>query len=203
MRFEQVRNNLIHKTRKHLRPVVKNRKAASYFTITLSLFSLSFFGLFALRPTLITAVSLVREVNDLKELSLDFENQISNIITAQSEYERIRNSIPLIDKSLPRGSEFTEFARSIETIAIKNEIILNQLQIDSAPISIPDKYDSLNQINFILIGVGNYQKVDSFLNDVVNSLRIITINSLDFSTEVGTVSGFLRMTLKGSTYYEP
>ncbi|OGF98836.1 hypothetical protein A2153_05230 [Candidatus Gottesmanbacteria bacterium RBG_16_38_7b] len=203
MRFEQIRYNLIHKTRKRLQPVVKNHKAASYFTITLSLFSLSFFGMFAIRPTLITAVSLVRELKDLNNLSLDYENQISSIITAQSEYEKIRNSITLLDKALPRGSEFTKFAKTMERLAVKNEITLNQLQIDAAPISIKKNTDSLNNINFILIAIGHYEKINSFLNDVVNSLRIITINSLDFSPEGGTVSGTLRMTMKGRAYYEP
>ena len=203
MRFDQIRTNLIHKTRKHLQPVVKNQKVASYFTITLSLFSLSFFGLFAIRPTLITAVSLVREVNDLKNLSLDYENQISNIITAQSEYEKIRKSVILLDKALPRNSEFTKFARTMERLAVKNEITLNQLQIDSAPISLLTKTDSLNHINFILLAAGHYEKIDSFLNDVVNSIRIITINTMDFSPEGGTVSGILRMSMKGRAYYEP
>src|SRR3989344_5651953 len=98
MIIDSIKNSLLHKTSKRIRPVLKNTKSASYFTITLSLFSLSFFGMFAIRPTLITAVSLVRELKDLNNLSLDYENQISSIITAQSEYEKIRNSITLLDK---------------------------------------------------------------------------------------------------------
>src|SRR3972149_7490430 len=93
MILNQMKVNFIHKTRKRFKPVLKNAKVASYFTITLSLFSMSFFGLFAIRPTLITAISLIKEVNDLKSLSLDYENKISNIILAQSEYERIRESL--------------------------------------------------------------------------------------------------------------
>src|SRR3990170_6098278 len=170
MQLSTIKHNFISRINKKLAPSFKNKKTVSYFTITLSLFSLSFFGMFAIRPTLITAVSLVRELKDLNNLSLDYENQISSIITAQSEYEKIRNSITLRDKALPRGSEFTKFAKTMERLAVKNEITLNQLQIDAAPISILKNTDSLNNINFILIAIGHYEKINSFLNDVVNSL---------------------------------
>ena len=203
MKIEQIKNNLIHKTRKRLAPVVKSPKAASYFTISLSLFSLSFFGLFAIRPTLITAVSLLKEVNDLRNLSQDFENKISNIISAQSEYEKIRNSITLVDKALPENSDLPKFARSMERMSIKNEITLNQLQIDSAPVSLSKNAGNLNNFNFIMIAVGQYEKLNAFLDDVVNNIRIINISSLDFSPEGGTESGIMRMSIKGKVYYEP
>ena len=203
MIIDSIKNSLLHKTSKRIRPVLKNTKSASYFTITLTLFSLSFFGLFAIRPTLITAVSLIKEVKDLRKLSLDYENKISNFITAQSEYERIRESIPLIDRALPQYSEFPGFARTMENIAIKNSFSINQFQIDAAPISLLPEVNKLNNFNFILVGIGNYDNSRHAIEDMVNSLRIVTIESLDFSTEGGTVSGNLRVSLKGKSYYEP
>ena len=164
---DYLKNSLIYKTRKRLKPVLRNTKTASYFTITLSLFSLSFFGLFAIRPTLITAVSLIKEVNDLNKLSLDYENKISNFITAQAEYEKIRESIPLIDKALPQTSEFPGFARTVENLAEKNQLLINQLQIDTAPISVLATPDKLGQFNFIMVGVGRYENVRLFLDDMV------------------------------------
>src|SRR3989338_5485359 len=159
-----IKNSLILKPRRRLKPVIQNRRTASYFTLTLTLFSLSFFGLFAIRPTLITAITLIKEVNDLKKLSLDYENKISNIILAQSEYERIRESL---------------------------------LNIESAPISIPQTNGLLSLFNFILIGVGAYENVNSYLADIYNYKRIVTINSMDFTPEGGTVSGILRISMKG------
>ena len=164
---------------------------------------MSFFGMFDLRTTLLTAVSLIKEVNDLRALSLSYETKISNIITAQSEYEKIRNSIPLIDKAIPQSSEFAKFAKGMETIATKNQISINQFQIDQAPISQIAAKGKVNQFNFILIGSGNYSNINSFLNDSVNSLRLITIGALDLSSEGGTISGILRMSMRGKAYYEP
>lgn len=198
-----IKNTFLHKTRKRFRPVLKNPKTASYFTITLTLFCLSFFGLFAIRPTLITAVSLIKEVNDLKNLSLANENKISSFIIAQSEYEKIRESLPLIDKAIPADSNFTGFARTIENLTEKNNVSLNQFQIDAAPISLLKSSGQLSSFNFIMIGIGGYNEVHQLIDDMVNSLRLMTINSLDFSTEGGTVSALLRVSVKGRAFYEP
>ena len=203
MLINVLKNNLIHRTHKRLKPVLKNKKTASYFTITLSLFSLSLFGLFAIRPTLITAVTLIKEVKDLRNLSLDYEKKISNIITAQAEYEKIRDSVPLIDKALPQYSDFPQFTSTMERLAFENQIEITQLQIDSAPISLSKPKNELKNFNFIMIGIGSYENAHSYIDGIVNSLRLITIDSLDFSPEGGTVSGTLRISLKGKAYYEP
>ncbi|KKS46067.1 MAG: hypothetical protein UV09_C0023G0021 [Candidatus Gottesmanbacteria bacterium GW2011_GWA2_42_18] len=58
-------------------------------------------------------------------------------------------------------------------------------------------------MNFILIGKGSYASVKNYLNDILNWKRIITVDSLDLVQEGGTVSGILRMTVKGTAYYEP
>ena len=203
MAFTDFKNSLLAKTHLRIKPVLKNSKSASYFTITLSLFCLSFFGLFAIRPTLITAVSLIKEVRDLKNLNLDYENQIGNIIRAQSEYEKVRDGIALIENALPPNADFTKLARGMETYAAENQFQLNQLQIDSAPISQLTEKQKLQKMNFILIGKGSYASVKNYLNDILNWKRIITVDSLDLVQEGGTVSGILRMTVKGTAYYEP
>ena len=203
MAFTDFKNSLLVKTHQRIKPVLKNSKSASYFTITLSLFCLSFFGLFAIRPTLITAVSLIKEVRDLKNFNLDYENQIGNIIRAQSEYEKVRDGIAFIEVALPPNADFTKLARGMETYAAENQFQLNQLQIDSAPISQLTEKQKLQKMNFILIGKGSYVSVKNYLNDILNWKRIITVDSLDLVQEGGTVSGILRMTVKGTAYYEP
>ncbi|OGG12271.1 hypothetical protein A2781_02625 [Candidatus Gottesmanbacteria bacterium RIFCSPHIGHO2_01_FULL_42_27] len=136
-------------------------------------------------------------------MNLDYENQIGNIIRAQSEYEKVRDGIALIENALPPNADFTKLARGIETYAAENQFQLNQLQIDSAPISPLTEKQKLQKMNFILIGKGSYASVKNYLNDILNWKRIITVDSLDLVQEGGTVSGILRMTVKGTAYYEP
>lgn len=185
-------------------PLIKSKKTASYFTITLSLFSLSFFGLFAVRPTIITATSLVKSVNDLKKLNSDYENKISSIVRAQSEYELIRNDLPLINLSIPANATFNSLAQNIEKYAQQENLTIIQFQIDPVPISNLPPANKLYSYHFNLIVIGDYSSLSLFIQHVLNWQRLTTITSLDMAREgSGDNKGLIRMTMKGSTYYEP
>src|SRR3989338_4873409 len=116
----------INKAYRKLTPLIKNKKTSSYLSLILSLFSISFFGIFAIRPTLITAVTLNKSVADLKKLDIEYENKISNIITAQSQYEKIRGDIPAIDQALPKDAAFNQLANALEKFAETSNVIIKQ-----------------------------------------------------------------------------
>lgn len=182
---------------------IQNRKTASYFALTFALFSLSFFGIFAIRPTLTTATSLVKSVADLKQLNMDYENKIGSLIRSQSEYEKLRDDLPLLDYALPNNSNFSSLAKTVERFAQQENVFLTQLAIDSVPISTPASSSKLNQYGFTIIGTGEYSSLSALISHLLNWQRIVTIKSLDFSQEGSSPSGILRLTLKALTYYEP
>lgn len=192
-----------NKAFKQITPIIENKKTASYFTLTISLFTLSFFGLFAVRPTLITAVSLMKQVSDLRKLYNDDENKIGSLIRGQSEYEKIRNDIKLIHTSLPTNSEFSKLAKTIEKFALQEDFSISSFQIDPVPISNTGQNGKLYDYGFSLVGIGKYSAVSSFLNHITNWKRIVNINSLEYTQTEGTTSAILRLSLKATTYYEP
>lgn len=199
----KINRGILSRADKRLLPIIKNNRTASYFTITISLLSLSFFGLFAIRPTIITAVSLIKSVSDLRKLNQNYENKISNIIQAQAEYEKIRQDIEKIETALPSNANFQQIARALENFAVRSNININQLQIDQAPISPLGKTQKMENTNFVLIATGNYPSVYSYISHLLNWKRIITIKSMEISQEASTASGNLHLTLKGSGFYEP
>src|SRR3989344_9056324 len=82
------------------KPFIADKKKNTYLTAILSLLTLSFFGVFAIKPTLTTAVSLHRDIQDLKALNAQYEEKITSIIKGQSAYEQIRDDIPLFYATL-------------------------------------------------------------------------------------------------------
>ncbi len=198
-----INRSLFTQAYKKLPQITKNKKTVSYFTISLSLFTLSFFGFFAIRPTIITAVKLIKSVSDLKKIDLEYENKISGIIRAQTEYEQIRDSLPLINLAIPGNALFHKLAQAIENFAQVSELSINQLQIDNVPISKLTPSGKLQKYSFSLIGTGNYQAMSFFVQHLINWKRIITINSLEMTREGGTDNKNLRIALKATAYYEP
>lgn len=197
-------NTILRKTSKRLPSInIKSKKTASYLTITLSFLSLSLFGLFAIRPTLLTAISLTKSVADLQKLNIDYENKIGNLIRAQGEFEKIRNDLPSIDAALPANASFAKLAQSIERYAKREDVAINQFQIDSVSISTLSASTTMSNFGFSLVGLGEYESLNNFLSHLVNWKRIITLKSLDFNQEGGSSSAILRLTVKGTAYYEP
>jgi Tfp pilus assembly protein PilO len=184
-------------------PVVKNKKTHSYFTLTISFFTLTFFILFAIRPTLLTAVNLTKKVSDLKKLNIDYENKIGNIILAQIEYEQIRENLIYVEDALPKSSSFHSFARRIEEFANQSDLSISQFSIDPVPVTKPNSTGQYFGYGFSITGIGAYEDIFDFISHLTNWRRIVTIENLDISRQSGTVSGQLRMNLKGKTYYEP
>lgn len=203
MRLTAFSHPIVNKAYKSLVPFMESKKAASYFALTLSLLTLSFFGLFAIRPTLITAISLMKQVSDLRKLYVDYENKIGSLLRAQSEYEQIRDDIPLINAALPANSSFSKIAKGIERFAAQESLTINQFQIDPVTISSPPVASKLYDFGFTIIGIGKYSSISSFLGHLTNWQRIVSIKSLEFTQTGGTASGNLRVSIKASAYYEP
>lgn len=196
------RFNIQHAYR-HVATQVKDKKTSSYFTITLSLFTLSFFGIFAIRPTLITAISLVQKVSELKSLNIAYEDKISNLLRAQMEYERIRDSLPAIDAAIPSHTVFPSFLKKMELVAEKYQIEIQQLQLDTVPIPKGDTDIGLKTYGFHLNAVGDYPSLLLYLQAITTWKRLLSVESFDMSAEGSTRSGMLRLNLKGSVYYLP
>lgn len=195
--------SIINRMHRRIIPFINNKKSASYFTLTLSLFSLSFFGLFAIRPTIITAISLFKSVSDLKRLNLDYENKISSLVRGQAEYEQIRENIPLVETAIPSTSSFHKLISALENFAARSDLTINQLQVESVPVSKQPASGKLQKFGFSLITIGTYPNISSYLSHLLNWKRLVTINTLDFAGEGSTQSGILRVTIKGQAYYEP
>lgn len=183
--------------------MVKEKKMASYLTLTLTFVTLSFFGLFAIRPTLITAISLTKSVSELANLEGQYENKIGDIIRAQGEYEKIRDSVPLIDAALPTTPSFDALSQGLERLAQKNAIAIIQIQIDTVPLSKTPFTGILKQYNFTVSGHGTYLTINNYLQDLLKWKRIVTVSGLNIARDEATSSGSLKVSIKGTTYYEP
>lgn len=203
--LQQQQNNrsVINRVHRRFTPKLDSKKTVSYFTITLSLLSISFFGLFAIRPTIITAISLYKSVADLKQINIDYENKISSLVQGQAEYEQIRDKIPLVEAALPHTSSFHKLTSSLENFAARSNIVITQLQIDGVPVSRQQPSSKLELYGFSMVTLGTYSNTYAYLQHLLNWKRFVTINSVEFVKEGSSQSGTLRVGIKGNAYYEP
>lgn len=180
-----------------------SEKNSSYLMAILSFATLSFFGVFAIRPTILTAFTLHKDIQDLRVLNQRYENKITDVVRAQSEYEQIRDDIPLIYETLPKTPRFPQLIKTLETIATSSSLRIETLQMDPQPIApIVDK-KGLTDFNVQLKLSGSYQNAYTFLNTLLSNQRLVSIKTMDLTQGEGTDSAQLTIDFSLGSYYEP
>ena len=171
-----------------IEPIIKKPETAAITMLILSFFTLSFFGFFAIRPTLTTIVSLNREIEDSKFLDQQLDQKISALISAQESYQRIQPDIPLIYKTIPKGTAFPELLQQIESLAQEYNAEFATIQFQALPLSITPKEAtktaSLVQRHdaetfFFTISLeADYARIVQFLERLIRVSRLIIIDQL-------------------------
>lgn len=159
-------------------------KAVKDFTfLILSLLTIAFFILFAIKPSLQTIGGLVKEVKDKKEASEKLEQKINALSLAQKEYLKVQPELPYIYAALPQTSKFSQLIKQLEYLARKNNVVLSSFRLDELDLLNSQKIDELLPIAVSLAADGNYQNLKSFTADLENLERLVILSSFALNQE--------------------
>src|SRR3989344_8503364 len=86
-------------------PDLKKEKTQKYSSIIFSLISLSFFGLFAINPTLSTIAKLKKELSDAKFVDSELAEKIANLSSLQEKYNIVEQDIPFVLAAVPKNPQ--------------------------------------------------------------------------------------------------
>jgi Tfp pilus assembly protein PilO len=161
-------------------------KIRSFAWLSLTIFTICFFLIVAIRPTLVTIAKLNREIKDEKEANRKMQIKINSIIAAQDEYAKNLDNLPLLDEALPDRSEFPRLAYFIEKLAIDNNLSLKSLGFDrigriEKKITKGEIPSNTTPLDFSVNVSGSYSDLKAFLTQLENSRRIVNINQASFS----------------------
>lgn len=157
----------------------KQTRKVDYRVISFILFTIGFFSIFAIRPSISLIYSLQKEKTEYEKINQTLESKIQMIISTQAQFMQLINNKTLVEQAIPDSHE----------IGISKELINNQLQISNFAIQkitiLPKTYNELGTVVINLTGQGNYEEVLTFLAFINNSRRLITIDSLGLEPEKG------------------
>lgn len=190
-------------------PALKKPSIRAYTMIALSLFALSFFGAFAIRPAVKEIFELNRKIVDRQLVQKQLDEKIQNLRLAQAAYENVQTDLPIVLKALPQEPEFTGFLKNVEKIATNSGVPFNSLKFGGVSIlepgsnkSAPNVNPPLKEIGFSFDVSGNYPNLLSFIKSIENWERIINIGAVSFTVEKGgSYSAELRTNATAQTYY--
>lgn len=183
-----------------IRPKIEDRQTSAYFMLILSFFSLSFFGIFAIRPTLQTITQLQKETSDSKDVLRKLQEKKGNLLKLQAQYRTLENDIPIVYTALPNQIEAPSFLLKMRTLANLNTLSINSLQIAKSPLS-RDK-TNLSPIfsTFNLTASGSYKNINNFLVGLTSLDRIATFDNIEVLRGRATQDDNLTLQLTGKIY---
>lgn len=160
-------------------------KTRSFAWLSVTIFTISFFLIVAIRPTLVTIAKLNKEIKDKTEANQQLQKKIDAIIIAQDIYTRNSDNLVLLDEAFPEKSEFPRLAYFFEQVATASGVTFKSLTFEriggvTQKGQLPSLLSSL-PLNFSIAASGDYLKLKDFLKELESSRRILKITEASFS----------------------
>lgn len=174
----------------------------AYLEIFLTLTAISLFGVFAIRPTIITIGKLLQEINAKEETLKTMNEKINNLNIAKDLYNRESDKIKLVDEAIPKQPEPDLLALQVEELAKTDSTFINTLTIEDTKILGTPLPDDDHALGLSLNVSGSYQNLIKFADDIESLRRPIKYDGLTMSMATSGESTILYMILKNlSTPY--
>lgn len=183
-------------------PFFKEEKAKKFMGIALTLLALSFFGLFAMSPTLSTIAKLRKEVTDSEFVNSQLEKKVEDINKLRLQYASLQNDLPIVFESLPKKADVPLLTAEIQSIAQDSNIRIRKIQNFEVELFKNNKEINKRYYSYTLsiTGSGTYEDISQFISTLTHMQRIVTVDifSLVRSTTKDDLS--IAFTINASTY---
>lgn len=190
------------------RPIVRES-----FQVILSLFTISFLVVFALRPTLDTIFQLLAQVRTQQAVTVQLETKIQALVQAQNNWNQIQDRISLVDDALPVQPKPDSFLQQVEGLLVTHNLSLSAFSEENVVLSGKDlrKPEVINAgdgnphrldlpgtkpISFSFSVIGSHSDLMGFLHDLEMLRTIVRIDS--FSESLGSSNEKNKIVLKVS-----
>lgn len=176
----------------------ENRKFIKSIEIGATFILITFFLLFALRPTIITISALKGDIESKKILKEELRNKINKVITAQDLFSQVQERYQVVNSSLPDKPNYYESSAIIQQIGQKYGVSAESMafNLDAGEV----KEDPGIQAYNVSVGVnGPFTNALSFATEILKNRRTDYISALNFvnATEINNSSASPSATAGG------
>src|SRR3989344_4124741 len=154
---------------------VRGEKTKDYSFIILTLFALSFFGIFVINPTISTITAIRKQLTDAKLLNEKLEKKIQVLDNLASQHNRLQNDIPFVLSAVPIEPQVLPLLGKIVTIAQESNLAISRLEISKVELTKSEEKSRQGSFVFSVRARGLYSDLEQFLDRAIVLDRIITI----------------------------
>ena len=183
-------------------PDFKEERTQQITTLVLTLLALSFFGIFAINPTLSTITRLNKELEDNKFVDEQLKLKINNISLLQRRNAQLENDLYYATDAIPTSSEAPTLAAQIQALAEKTSVVIVSLQVFEIEITKQTKgKNEYSAFSFNVAARGDRQNLLEFMSDLGKMQRVVTLDVVSLS-RVGSSGETFQFNIQGSAFFK-
>ena len=166
--------------------IYRKKQVVVYTGLALTFFTISFFALFAIKPTVTTIVGLIKEIQTKKEIDQKLQAKINSLREAQTNYSLVKDRLDLVDQALPQELDLISLLYQIEILAQKNNTAIESLNFEPSYLlgekskDIKDTQSSATSFSLAL--GGDFESLNNFLASFESLRRVIGLESFVVNT---------------------
>lgn len=184
----------------------KRPEVRASIELLLTLLTISFFAVFALRPTLNTISELVSNIRSQRGILEKLDEKIDNLAAAQTIWSQEQARLTLLDEALPKEAEPDDYLMQIEGLSQAHGLSLTSFSIAEFTLIGKTaeeetengfKIPQTGKIEVSFTVAGTYPALSSFFEELEELRRPIKIESFAFTEGTGTQEGSILLTVRG------
>lgn len=183
-------------------PYLSEERSHKFFAIVLTFLALSFFGFFAINPTVSTILNLRKQLSDSEFVFKELETKIKNLSRLRIQYDNMQNDLPIITDAITIQPNVHLLFAQIQGAAQKSNIKLSKLQNFEVEILRNSKTPGKKyySYSFVIAGNSSFENISDFVSTITNMQRIIDIDIFSISTAAKNDS--LEFNIQGTAFFK-
>jgi|SRR5579885_295497 len=184
-----------------LLPDMKKENNRLITSLIFTFAAFSFFGIFAIKPTLTTIVSLKKQLADNEQLEKQLSTKIKNLSTLQNEYSLLTPQLSYVFAAIPQNPSVPILLGKVQALATENNLTVLSLQTPQVQLTPGTKTNANgNSFVFLLQASGSYDQIAQFLTSLPQFDRVISIEEVSLSKD--PAQNALVLNLRARAYFK-
>lgn len=172
--------------------------------VSLTIFTIAFFIMFAILPTLQTIAQLNRQIADAKLVDTKLQQKLTALNRAEAEYLKLTPNLNLINDVVPGKANFDRLAWQINWLVNNLNLQITGGSFGEFFLKTTANDNQLTALPMELAVTGNYQQIKALVEQIVNLDRLITVDELAISNKkINLRNQAITASLKMTAYYLP
>ncbi|RJQ27470.1 hypothetical protein C4577_01415 [Candidatus Parcubacteria bacterium] len=177
----------------------EKKKILMYVYGILTFFTVSFFAVFAINPTLNTITNLQKQYEDSKYVKESLVKKKNALRQLDIQFQTIKSDLNIVYLAIPTSPMMPYLTRQIQNLAQVNDLKIIRLDFGGTELyPATNKPSSIYSYNFNISLEGDEKKAIAFISSIINFDRIITLSTININK---TSTGEVNLSITGRAYF--